>query len=106
MPRTKLVFEWIFALEGSSWAPGNGHAGAAFELTFVPVSDACIDPKMVQARTVKEAESVLKLQDKISSIRTLAHFHEWFHTEHKAYNVADQADFGKQADPSATLLCY
>eukprot|EP00850_Spirogloea_muscicola_P022223 SM000283S10695 [mRNA] locus=s283:24071:25259:+ [translate_table: standard] len=104
MPRSKVIFEWMFNLEGSKWWQGDGQA---FEFEYVTASDASIDPEKLQARTKREVDGLRKLQaGHVHTIRTLAQFHKWFHTEYRHYNVADQDDFGIDAKPSASFYLY
>lgn len=165
MARTRLVFEWVFALRGAgpftsaaaaatkiqappggervgaglsgetkalessnggalaahhpepaaarglgaaaSWSgpPGSGPDAAQYLLRFLSVSDEGIDPAVIQARTEKELKSIQSLRVLMARIETLPQFHAWLHTEHKAYNVRNQDDFGKvqylpEEDPS------
>eukprot|EP00897_Mesotaenium_endlicherianum_P000195 jgi/Mesen1/10176/ME000076S09684 len=84
-------------------------ARQGYRIVYYSVSDDGIDPALIQARILKEQQSMENLRRLIVRLHSLPDFHIWFHTEHKAYNVADQHKFGvsnmkEVKDP--TLLCY
>lgn len=78
MPRTEIIFRWIFGL-----TPVDG----AYELTFLPVPDAGIEPNALIARKQKEQVAISDLRRLTGRYRTLASFHKWLFTEHSAYAV-------------------
>lgn len=82
MPRTEIVFRWMFGL-----APVQG----AYELTFLPVADAGMDSNVLAARRKKEEEAMERLRNLTGRYRTLAAVHKWLFSEHSAYSVADRS---------------
>ena len=77
MPRTKAIFHWIYSLT-------NNHD--LTNLGFLSVNSRDLDENIIKVRLQREKQSLLNLKDKIRKIRTLEEFHQWFFTEHKAYN--------------------
>ncbi|KAJ7563284.1 hypothetical protein O6H91_03G104400 [Diphasiastrum complanatum] len=117
MPRTRLIFEWVYGLEGAGvqfqhhkYAGLNGSVGRSggrgFALSYYSVPDDCIDKKILQDRVAREQRSIENVKVLAQSIHTLEEFHEWFHTEHKAYNTRDQHLLGKQKEHDPALLSY
>ncbi|GJP38784.1 hypothetical protein CLOM_g23196 [Closterium sp. NIES-68] len=91
-------------------SPGNP-ALQGYEIRFISASDEGIDPAMIQARGSKEADSIRLLLPRIASVRTLPAFHHYLHTDHRAYNVEHQEEFGRvKSAEEATFdpikLCY
>eukprot|EP00271_Cylindrocystis_brebissonii_P007762 TRINITY_DN21443_c0_g1_i1.p2 TRINITY_DN21443_c0_g1~~TRINITY_DN21443_c0_g1_i1.p2 ORF type:complete len:164 (-),score=25.07 TRINITY_DN21443_c0_g1_i1:180-671(-) len=81
-----------------AWESAEFHSicksSGGFRLQFVSAVDAGIDSSLLLARREKERQSLEVLEGHMATIRTMEQFHEWFHTQHGAYSVAGQADFG------------
>ncbi|CAI5533959.1 unnamed protein product, partial [Closterium sp. Naga37s-1] len=82
---------------------GGGGSQAKEEPT--PEADVLV------ARQRKEADSIRLLLPCIASVRSLPAFHHYMHTEHRAYNVQHQEEFGRvKSAEEATFdpikLCY
>ncbi|CAM6084868.1 unnamed protein product [Calypogeia fissa] len=126
MPRTRAVFEWIFGLQGAGVAlqqqgpelqrgivdgvvaeAGMGSKAQGFCLEFHSVPDhGDFDEYIAQARLERERNSIKNLNMLSQRIQSLEDFHEWFHTEHKAYNTEAQALFGKEDKDDPALQSY
>ncbi|MEM1251829.1 MAG: YdcF family protein [Cyanobacteria bacterium P01_H01_bin.21] len=81
MPRTRVIFEWIYHLEG---LPQD------CQISFDAVSDAGIDEVMLIARRQKEAKSLETLLKITGKISTIGEFHQWLFQEHGAYALSAQ----------------
>lgn len=77
MPRTKAIFNWIYSLTE------NNHL---VKLNFLSVNSKGLDASIISARIAREKKSLQNLEIKIDKIKTLHSFHNWFYTEHQAYN--------------------
>lgn len=80
MPRSKAIFEWIYGL----WSD-------QVTLDFLEVSTKYLDTEIIDSRSKREARSLHNLQNTINLIDTWSKLHNWFYTEHQAYNCR----FGK-----------
>jgi hypothetical protein len=74
MARTEAAFRWVYGLDG-----------ATCTVDFEAVPDVGIDEATLAARLEKERASLATLEALRAEIRTLAEFHLWFFTQHKAY---------------------
>ncbi len=81
MPRTRAIFDWLFAL-----TPSFG-----YELVYDAVSDAGIDTTAASVRQAKEARSLEGFRRTSSAISTLADAHRWLFTSHNAYSAVRPA---------------
>ncbi|CAI5528630.1 unnamed protein product, partial [Closterium sp. Naga37s-1] len=77
----------------------------------LPILPCLLNPPPSQARQRKEADSIRLLLPCIASVRSLPAFHHYMHTEHRAYNVQHQEEFGRvKSAEEATFdpikLCY
>lgn len=79
MERTREIFEWIWKIAGLS--PLN--------IKFLEVDSIGLDDDIIQARKIRESDSLAKLKTMITNIDTLSKFANWFYHEHKAYNCHD-----------------
>lgn len=79
------------------WCHADGEIGA--QLT----SEVNI---ALQARLERERNSMKNLSVLSQRIHSLEDFHEWFHTEHKAYNTEDQHLFGNEDKDDPALQSY
>jgi len=91
MPRSKVIFEWIFKLAADAGTEKLRHVPEGeYNLSFISVSDEGIDPEIVSSRRAREAQSLKTLEVTASEITTLDALHEWFHMEHRCYSVTRQ----------------
>ncbi|MGD1854238.1 MAG: YdcF family protein [Leptolyngbyaceae cyanobacterium] len=79
MPRTKMIFEWVYGLIGDS---------RDYHISFETVSDRGIDPRILTARQQKESQSLKTLLQTVNAICTLRDLHQWLFQYHGAYAVA------------------
>jgi len=77
IPRVRVIFEWVFSL-----TPRKNN----YQLDFVSVSDAGIDPSLIRARTEKEKKSLKNILRLKKKIKTLDDFHRWLFTKHAVYS--------------------
>jgi hypothetical protein len=90
MPRTRAIFDWVFALPvlpGTS-APGPASASAAYELVYVEASDEHLPKDMVAARTDREQQSLRKVEALAATLRSVSALHAWLSTSHDLYAPA------------------
>jgi hypothetical protein len=85
MPRTEAVFRWVYGLD----APGPTCA-----VDFETVPDTGIDADALDARLLKEQQSLDLLAPLAARIRTLAALHLWLFTEHDAYAAGPRIPAG------------
>lgn len=77
MPRVRAIFEWIYSL-----TPKKNR----YQLDFISVTDADINPKIIKARITKEKSSLKEVLRLRKKIKTLADFHRWLFTKHAVYS--------------------
>ncbi|MDR3688280.1 MAG: YdcF family protein [Fimbriimonas sp.] len=95
MPRTRAIFDWIFALPPLAWD---------YELTYQAVPDVGMDEEALAARIAKEGESLKSLEVRIAQIRDLPALHQWLFSEHKAYKALGKHE--KVSTDAAVLRTY
>jgi DUF218 domain len=78
LPRSRLVFEWIYGLEPRP---------IDYILQFEGVADPSMDPAVLAERRSKEQTSVERLSATTPQIFTLEQLHRWIFTEHDAYSA-------------------
>lgn len=78
MPRTKVIFKWVFGLTPLS---------RRYVLEFIESADEGMRSDVLEVRRKKEAESLKKLFQTNKKIRTLSQFHAWIFTQHEAYSA-------------------
>lgn len=86
MPRSKLIFHWIFSLYQNNQSKNK----TKIKIIFLSVDSKDLDKNIINGRIDREKQSIHYLNPKIKEIDTLEKFHTWFFTEHKSYNC----DFG------------
>lgn len=78
LPRTELVFNWVFGLNGTaSYAPIDYHATA----------NTGVRPQALDARLAKEGESIERfhtqtIEGSLRDIHSMADLREWIYTQH------------------------
>ena len=92
MPRTRLVFDWVFGLPP---------ADPPFVVGYHAVPDRGLTEAGLEARRAKEAARVADLRRTIPRTASLAALHRWLFTEHRAY--AAGTDPRSDAPPAAAL---
>ncbi len=92
MPRTQMIFDWIFGLPP---------AEPSYALDYHTVPDQGLTEAGLEARRAKEVARMEDLRRAIPSITSLAALHRWLFTEHRAY--AAGADARSDAPPAAAL---
>jgi hypothetical protein len=81
--RTEACFRWVYGLHPSP--PGC-------ELTFEASPNTGLGAEALHARIQREAESTAAVEALARRVTTVADFHRWLHTEHRAYSVAGLND--------------
>jgi hypothetical protein len=76
LPRSRLVFEWIYGLEPRP---------IDYILQFEGVADPSMDPAVLSERRSKEQSSLERVSATVRKILTLEQLHRWIFTEHDAY---------------------
>lgn len=79
MPRTRRIFEWIYALDGGA---------QRYRLAFEETPDDGMDPATLRARRDKERASLVNLEPQIRSLTSMQALHRWLFTQHQAYCAA------------------
>jgi hypothetical protein len=74
MPRTKAIFDCVFALDSPS---------PAYHLDYVEASDDGLDGEMLASRVAREAKSLIAWQTR--SFRSLFELHTWLFSEHSCF---------------------
>jgi hypothetical protein len=82
MARAKAIFDWIYGL----WNDQEDRIQDSIQLEYLKVITKHIDQDIITARHNREMKSLQNLRKTIERIRTLKAMHEWFYTEHQAYN--------------------
>jgi hypothetical protein len=75
MPRAEAIFRWAFTLTPD----------ATYSLDFASSADEGLTPELLAARRSHESASVAAMRPVFSRVRSLAEFHRWMFTEHRAY---------------------
>ena len=66
-----------------------------FVLDFLPVTDDGVaTDEVLNARRVREAESLLTWKRNSAELKSLADLHMWLHQTHLCYAVSRQHEFG------------
>ena len=96
MPRTKMLFEWIFKLP-----PG----GERYNISYREVANTGLSQVELDARAIKETIGLASTQVLVDSIKSVQELQRWMHTGHDAYSVAGMS---KHRPPltAATLKSY
>jgi hypothetical protein len=82
MPRTKLIFDWVYGLSPRPFD---------YDLEYVEASDPEMDGEVYRERVRKEERSAASVREVIASIRTLQGLHRWLFTNHEAYRAGGNA---------------
>tara|TARA_R100001163_G_scaffold65473_2_gene62757 strand:- start:5148 stop:5933 length:786 start_codon:yes stop_codon:yes gene_type:complete len=84
MPRAKAIFKWIFGLWSDKINGDTNHN--MHNIKFLEVSSKYLDDDIIEARSKREARSLDRLKTTIKEINTWYKFHDWFYSDHQAYN--------------------
>jgi uncharacterized SAM-binding protein YcdF (DUF218 family) len=76
MPRTQLIFRWVFGL---------GPLSQPYELTFKTTPSEQLQGASRMARFEREEESIRILSPIIEQCQDLSSLHQWLFTQHGAY---------------------
>lgn len=97
LPRSRKIFDWVFGLDTSR----------KYKIDYLSHSDAGLDEEVISARRDREAQSMHNLERNIERIRTMKDFHEWFFTEHRAYNcILPEHDNNREVVDERTKKSY
>lgn len=80
--RTQAIFKWVFGLTPLR---------TEYRLEFEPVTDPALSPELLEKRAVKEASSLEATRLQIETLASLAEFHRWFFSKHRAYQAGNPA---------------
>jgi hypothetical protein len=78
MPRTEVVFRWVYSLNGP---------GITCSVDFMSAADVGITKDDLSVRIKKERASLEAFRGLQNQITSLADLHQWLFTEHSAYAV-------------------
>jgi vancomycin permeability regulator SanA len=92
MPRTRVIFDWVFALDAT-----------AYQLDYVAAPNRGLDAGALSARQAKERRGIELLTPLIARIQTMAALHDFIHTSHEAYAPGLQPSL---AQPEQVLKTY
>ncbi len=81
MPRTQLIFRWIFGLEPID---------QPYQLTFEATASKQVQGTARMARFEREEESIRILGPVIERCRDMSALHQWLFTEHGAYAAKER----------------
>jgi hypothetical protein len=92
MPRTRAIFDAVFALRSSSSSSEEDHAKVATEpdynLSYITVADDdSLAADVADARRAREAASLKSFHSNwaINGFTTLRQLHAWLYSQHNAY---------------------
>ncbi len=98
MPRTRAIFECVFAAPAAppcALLPASSPAlvppaaaSRPYSLTFLTVDDVGIDAEVLAARREREAASLAAFAARAATVTCLADLHRWVFVDHGAYGVA------------------
>jgi len=95
--RSRKIFDRVFSLDPSK----------SYELAYLAHSDVGLDEGILNARRDREMASMHNLERNIERIKTMEQFHEWFFTEHRAYNcILAEEDHHREQVDEQTKLSY
>lgn len=78
MSRTKLVFDFVFGLKNLDFD---------FDLDYYSVSDSVTEQGLLNAKQLKEEESIESFMKIMPKFSDFGEFHDWIYTKHEAYSV-------------------
>lgn len=70
--------------------------GGPYTIELNSIEDYGLKQNSKLARKTKEKTSILSVKDKRNRYKTLQEVHNFIYTEHGAYNVAQQDEFGQR----------
>ena len=105
MPRTKAIFEWVFALPAAASSHRKAAATPArsVRLEFAEVKDAdALDARALESRRQKEQDSLRKLKEEtMPEILDLARLHSFLFEQHAAYRAMSPEDDARRQEERA-----
>ena len=109
LPRTRVIFDWVFALPAASNAPHrrarrNLHPSDRTMLEYESVDDNGVAGEHLDTRRQKEQAAIRTLQEvTIPSISSLAELHSFLFVQHGAYR-AHYGEAGAKRDKPHVAL--
>jgi len=94
MPRSRAIFEKVFALEPSD-----------YELEFAESENLGLTPAAVASRVARELKSLASWQRNAEQWKTISDFSSWLWTQHDAYSGRGLLKPRPPLDP-ATIESY
>lgn len=97
MPRTRAIFDFVFALPQTRGALGFSAASALrgllgssdYTITYISARAGVPDPHLLQVRVEKEATALAQFREGlVLSIRSFQELHRWLFTQHSAYSTS------------------
>lgn len=80
LPRTKLIFDWIYGLSTDQ----------PYVLEYVGVDDSHLDPQLLESHRQKELDRMNQLQALLPGLQTVTDLHDWIFHHHQAYIAHQQ----------------
>lgn len=97
MPRTRAIFDWVFALPP--------RRGPPVRFAYEAVDDeAALPPGVAIARRRKEEDALAKFRQTAAAVGSLAELHAFLFTRHAAYSAAGRATPHTAAEAKGHLL--
>ena len=91
LPRTKAIFDWVFALPFSG---RRSSSSAVTAITYEEAPERGMDAEQSGSRREKEAKALEALrQGAMARIKDLAALHSFLFVEHSAYKATSEEDF-------------
>ena len=90
IPRTKMIFNWIFSLTPVRDKPYN--------IRYVSVGDG-LDSEILRIRLEKEEKAKPGVAKLTSSMSTMPEFHSWLFSQHGAYKTSRLLQHRQTIDP-------
>jgi uncharacterized SAM-binding protein YcdF (DUF218 family) len=104
MPRTRAIFEWVFALPPTLPTPVRAAARAsALQLEYEEVTESGLaDDDVLQSRRLKEEQALRVLREStIPAIRDLRALHDFLFVHHGAYRARTAEESRTRRTPAA-----
>jgi hypothetical protein len=93
--RTMVIFNWINNLKGIQ---------SPIQMEFISVDSNTLYQAIINARIEREKQSLKNLLEVVNKITSIEEFHEWFYTQHNAYNCA--YIYKREEIPSTVTASY
>lgn len=115
MPRTRAIFDFVFALPQTTGAFGYGATSALRGLigssdpiiTYISAKAGVSDPHLLQVRVEKEAAALAQFREgPVLRVRSFQELHSWLFTQHSAYATSRLTNKPTNNIPADLLKTY